>query len=838
MPTTFNGFGTTYAKHREARFRPGTCSHCGEQRRLESFNTHVAIALLFAPTVKLGAKRIIDLCPLCSTHRALDADVWRSTLDAAVARATALLRDDAAGADVTVDELVAALGAVFDIGDGAACAAVRGLLAARLRTGRFEDDRRLLMVAGRAALDDNDPNEAIAFYTRARAKDPDNDDVAYALAFVHILQLTPQHALPLLETVWRHSRAAGLPLCLLLVDAFQTLGDHEAALRLLARLSAAFPAEMKNAKMDLVRGLSEKARKSGRPVFRPQLRGVVFPAALKQTPAASMSSLDRTVLAFLLVGVVVAYGGLVAWVRDQALVSFVNGTGHDYDVEVDGQAVHLPSGARVPLRVGQGLHQVVVRGPTGTTTESFDNTEFVALAPLGLLRTQIVNPDKAAVLLRDTIDYSKPSGEGYSASVDTGSFFYDLKVDYAFELFPHSIDDKDRSPVKTRVSLPGLRDSPRVVFEKRGAAAADSLLRRRLAFDPEDGAAASQILDLTGAVVDTATLELLTSLAAQRPTRVEAALALLRLVRDKPASLAAVTRVLQKDADACASFALFAAKDPPDDAVHLQSALVPPACEYAQNAAAFEAAVAGDLDTAARLVADVHPRADRPSLFWAWQQTQLALGNVAALSKHPTGDPAFDAAKNAMIVAFQRRDAAEAARVMRVYRQGHPDDEEGGSALEIVAAYGRRDRKGLAEAVARAKELDIAWTGVRTDDAFELALIDGRIDDAIRVSAGDSPLWAKTLVAASALRHHPARSDLVAEAAAVLTDRRGAQWLTKKPTVAELRALRVEPGLAVAIATLVAERWPDAPELRAEAERLAWDESVPTLFLAARPPTP
>ena len=51
MTTTINVFGTTFAKHRDPRFRPGTCANCGEQRRLESFNTHVAISLVFVPTV-------------------------------------------------------------------------------------------------------------------------------------------------------------------------------------------------------------------------------------------------------------------------------------------------------------------------------------------------------------------------------------------------------------------------------------------------------------------------------------------------------------------------------------------------------------------------------------------------------------------------------------------------------------------------------------------------------------------------------------------------------------------------------------------------------------------
>src|ERR1051325_3997766 len=79
MPYTYNGIGTHYYGHKNVEKRSAACHSCGRTANLESYDTRLWFTIFFIPIVPLGRKRIIDQCPFCKRHYAVDADKWETS---------------------------------------------------------------------------------------------------------------------------------------------------------------------------------------------------------------------------------------------------------------------------------------------------------------------------------------------------------------------------------------------------------------------------------------------------------------------------------------------------------------------------------------------------------------------------------------------------------------------------------------------------------------------------------------------------------------------------------------------------------------------------------------
>ena len=76
MPSTVNGVGTHYYGKRNVTVRNGVCRRCNAQTTLTSYDTRLYVVVLFIPVFPLKRKRIIDQCPKCTGHYAIDARQW------------------------------------------------------------------------------------------------------------------------------------------------------------------------------------------------------------------------------------------------------------------------------------------------------------------------------------------------------------------------------------------------------------------------------------------------------------------------------------------------------------------------------------------------------------------------------------------------------------------------------------------------------------------------------------------------------------------------------------------------------------------------------------------
>ncbi|MGC8642876.1 MAG: tetratricopeptide repeat protein [Isosphaeraceae bacterium] len=79
MPTTYNGIGTHYYGKKNLSVRTAACHSCRRVANLESYDTRLWFVVVFIPLIPLGRKRILDKCPLCTRHFAVDADSFEQS---------------------------------------------------------------------------------------------------------------------------------------------------------------------------------------------------------------------------------------------------------------------------------------------------------------------------------------------------------------------------------------------------------------------------------------------------------------------------------------------------------------------------------------------------------------------------------------------------------------------------------------------------------------------------------------------------------------------------------------------------------------------------------------
>jgi tetratricopeptide (TPR) repeat protein len=76
MPITINGIGSHYYGKRNVESRTAECRACGNTGNLISYDTRLWIVFVYIPLIPLGRKRIIDQCPFCGRHYAVNAREW------------------------------------------------------------------------------------------------------------------------------------------------------------------------------------------------------------------------------------------------------------------------------------------------------------------------------------------------------------------------------------------------------------------------------------------------------------------------------------------------------------------------------------------------------------------------------------------------------------------------------------------------------------------------------------------------------------------------------------------------------------------------------------------
>ncbi|MHC5055052.1 MAG: zinc ribbon domain-containing protein [Planctomycetota bacterium] len=444
MPSTINGIGTWYWGKKNYHRAMGTCEGCGAYVELSSFDTTLYFVVFFVPVIPLRRKRVIRQCPGCTRHGSMSMTEWEEAKRKAAEDAAAKLRD---GADLpaAVQEAVGALVAFED--------EEAFLTLARRVRDRIGGDAEALATLGAGYACFGRAAEAEAAY-RASLAVEDDPRVRETLAGNLITQGRPDEAAPLLTHVIAEKRREQVGDLYVLAAGYQAKGMHREALALLDGVAAAFPGEESEADFRRLRKMSRRHEATGKPVRSPFVA-----SARRGRPKGALSPKAWAALgSAAAVAALTIYLAVAWWAGRSRDVWLVNGIARAYDVSVSGEVHTIPPMSPLKIALAEGDIRVKVLDEKLGLPEETCRIRTPFLSRPFIDRTYVINPDRVAIVLKETAIYSAAprSGSG-SQRVLVGRVLHEFKdIDYEFEPFPGSLSTERSRLIKRRVTQ--LRD--------------------------------------------------------------------------------------------------------------------------------------------------------------------------------------------------------------------------------------------------------------------------------------------------------------------------------------------------------------------------------------------
>ena len=443
MPHVINGVGTWYYGKRNVHRLRNVCPQCSAVGDLESYDTTLYFVVVFVPLLPLARKRVMDSCPSCGAHRVMPLAAWDKAKSEGLTGA--LDRLQAAPGDR--EAVLNALGTAATFQNEALLA-----VAADAQATHHPADAGLLSTLG-------DVNGYFARHDAAAAayleslKSEDDPRVSEQLGLTLLRLGNPAAAAGCFEHVVAGADGERLWMVYQLVVAYQAKGLHPEALALLDRVTAAFPAVAADNGWRKLRQKSEKDRGRGRAVGK---------SLLLEGPRAGVSEgswlkwlFPRLILPLL----VLAFAGWHTW-RSLSLAEarpmyLLNGSPKAYTVAVNGVPYTLPPGVPRPVELPEGalkfapdsgaawLEPVEVAVTSSFWVRPYDRTRVV------------INPDRLAVLVRETMVYSSNPQPGPPDTYLHGQPLYEVSgVSNCFEPLPATVQAKRNETVtKTRLGV-------------------------------------------------------------------------------------------------------------------------------------------------------------------------------------------------------------------------------------------------------------------------------------------------------------------------------------------------------------------------------------------------
>jgi tetratricopeptide (TPR) repeat protein len=840
MPTVINGTGTWYYGRRRIYRRKGVCGFCNRLAELESYDTTLYVVFFFIPLVPLGQKRILDGCPQCRRHRALPRKTWEASKAADIDRLLEKLRENPDDRDAIVSGLGLAAAyqdpVLFD------------KLAYTLATDRL-DDAVIQAQLGAVYAHFARHTEAAEAYRAALAIE-DSPAVRRQLALTLLKQGRPREALPYLRHILDERLGDHAGLLYFLVEGFQAEGLHQEALDLMDERDAAFPNLAATQACVKQRQTSERYLPSGTKVRS---------AYLSASPGAGYREgswtayLPRIIAPLIVVGLLAWYLGAALWIGRARQVYLVNGSDAPYTVAVNGRERRLRPGAATPVELPEGEVMVEFREPGPGREPVHCRVETPFWSRPFLRRMFVVNPDRVAVLIREQAEYAEKPGQVDPPQAHLGEPLYAFdSVDCPFTPLPQTVEvEEGHRVVKTRVGL-----VPGITSEGRLRAALQALDRpRQLAYarrlvdlNPNDAVALQW---LVGQLGEAEGLALLRSRLDTRPVLVEWHRAYQTMMERlhpeedlRPAYRKLAEETGQRP-DALYLLARLTQLDPDEaDRLLRQAAAADPPSAHAQHALGYAALVQGQFADAVRWTGRaVELAPDSVTVQDGYRKALLAAGQYDPLLEQlrlQQGRPGqkMEALVDMVRVYGVKGDEAPARAVIAQALALAPADDPAArqgleASLEVVLCCTRGDTAGFLERAPQVPGLSHFEPAVLRGNLREAAgLVDDNADRALvqravlylaALKAGDGKLadeqW--PLLLAGLDKGHGALTQL----GEVLAGR-------KKPDVARIRRLSIQPDQKRALLAVVARRYPEtAKELLPLARQLDYAPDPTSLCL-------
>lgn len=475
MPSTVNGCGTHYYGKRNLQKRPGPCPHCGSAVELQSYDTRVFVVVVYIPIIPLKRMHIVDYCPTCTRHYAVEADKWEQSRQTEVSAAMEKFR-----ADPTAEAAMALHQQLLNFHQLDKAAELRQAM----RT-KFADNAKVHIYLGAALEHFGKVEESDGCYARALALSPDLPEAraGVACSLIRAGRLDEAHKLlDFLEKPGASEHHSLLPLDLL-ARGYQAANRHDDALAIFAFLQKELP---KLSEEKWFRSLVAKSEKtSGRK--ESQLPSVPF--SVKRLFAPGQASATRTLLILGVLALLVAVGFAVAneYIRQHRTLHIVNGFSQPADVKIEGvgEFKRIRSAEAVPL--AEGRYHATISGPVQHEVDFEVSADYWSRwlnDPAWVL-----NIGGEAVLLQRAVTYRKDPPPA-TVTVHYGKEFQRFEgITHPFTELPESLRMKSHEE-RTLVDLQLFQGDASEIFnylnEKRQPVNAMEFAEHRLRAHPED----------------------------------------------------------------------------------------------------------------------------------------------------------------------------------------------------------------------------------------------------------------------------------------------------------------------------------------------------------------
>ena len=458
MPATYNGIGTHYCGKKNIEKRPGPCPHCNRQTELSSYDTRLWFVIFFIPVFPLGRKRIVDYCPACTRHFAVDAQKWETAKQLEISGAM-----DEYRAHPTPETAIAVHQQLLKFHQIAQAADFQKKMAEQYAT-----NAKVQAYLGAALEHVGRRDEAGPYFARALELRPDLPEARVGMARGHMRGGRLDEARGLLDFLEKPGAAqlySVQPLETLAI-AYQKANRHVEALELFSRLQAELPniAEIK-AFREMVKK-SESALGKKQSMLPQQKFSWKRFFTLERGATAQLAGPRVTWRALAILGVflgLVALGLVISneYIRRHRKVYIVNAFAQPARVQIQGRPV-IAVRKTAEIELAEGHYHATISGPAPQEID-FDLRSGY-FSRWGSDPLWLINVGGTAVLMQEEVTYAQnPPPATFSLHYGK-SFEFFPRVTHAFQELPDTLQMKSGES-RTLAHLDFFNRSGAVAFE-------------------------------------------------------------------------------------------------------------------------------------------------------------------------------------------------------------------------------------------------------------------------------------------------------------------------------------------------------------------------------------
>ena len=434
--------------------RKAQCPHCHRTVQLTSYDTRLWFVVVFIPIIPLGRKRIVDKCPSCSRHYAIDADKWETAKQLEVSGAEEKFR-----ISPTPENAIAVHQQLVNFHQLEEAAAFRE------HAGKLLPESAMLQAYfGDSLTHFGQLDEATPFYARALALRSDLPQARSGVADSHIRAGRLDEAHQLLDFLEKPGAGQLYPLSPLenLALAYQKAGRHEDALALFARLQEELP------KISAIKAFRAMVKKSEKAIGR---KTTILPKAKfdwrnvfkRSAPRGSAPSGARMAILFGVVVSLIALGLVIANenIRRHRTVHLVNAYAQPATIEITGTGIKKQFRSHDSVVLPEGNYHAIISGPV---SQEFDFKVGASyFSRWSDDPAWLINVGGDTVLISDSVIYQQNPPPA-SVSIHFGSTFEHFgTVTHPFTTLPDTVQ-LNNGESRTLVDLQVYRGAGQSLF--------------------------------------------------------------------------------------------------------------------------------------------------------------------------------------------------------------------------------------------------------------------------------------------------------------------------------------------------------------------------------------